>query len=324
LITLSKLAKMANVSVSTASKAFSMSHEVSEETRNHIFEIAKSEGVFKKFYNAKYPKLVIAVICPEFEGRHYSGVIATLRQELSALGCEMTVASSDFSKDTGNELFEYYSNYTSVDGIIILDSEVDRLSYEVPTVYMYAPKLPEDEKDKCPRAYVGVSQYKAIAEGIEYFKSHGIRDIGYIGEPLTISRYEKFIKAMSSAGLVPREGAVILDGARFEEGGYRAMLELIDKNTLPRAVFCAYDHMAIGAMRALYERGLSVPRDVRLFAVDDISEAKYLTPSLSSINIKSRLRCTAAAETVVNMILGKPYRKHLDVDAELIIRESTG
>ena len=66
MMTLSKLAKLAHVSVSTASKAFSESPDISSETREMIFSIAKAQGCFKKFYNAKYPKLVIAVIAPEF------------------------------------------------------------------------------------------------------------------------------------------------------------------------------------------------------------------------------------------------------------------
>lgn len=62
MITLSKIAKLANVSVSTASKAFSGSTEVNEETREMIFDIAKKNECFKRFYNVKYPKLVIAII----------------------------------------------------------------------------------------------------------------------------------------------------------------------------------------------------------------------------------------------------------------------
>ena len=71
-MTMKELAKLANVSVSTASKAFSMSSEGSDETREIIFDVAKKHGCFKKFFNAKYPKLVIAVICPEFESTYYS------------------------------------------------------------------------------------------------------------------------------------------------------------------------------------------------------------------------------------------------------------
>lgn len=63
MITLSKIAKLAHVSISTVSKSFSMSPEVNEQTREVIFSIAREHGSFKKYYNAKYPKFVVAVIC---------------------------------------------------------------------------------------------------------------------------------------------------------------------------------------------------------------------------------------------------------------------
>ena len=63
-MTLSKLARLANVAVSTASKAFSMSDDINEQTREEIFRVARENGCFKKFFNAKYPKFVIALICP--------------------------------------------------------------------------------------------------------------------------------------------------------------------------------------------------------------------------------------------------------------------
>ena len=78
-MTLTKLAKLANVSVSTASKAFSMSPEVNSETREMIFDKARELRCFKQFFSAKYPRLVVAVICPELESRYYSGAVGGLR-----------------------------------------------------------------------------------------------------------------------------------------------------------------------------------------------------------------------------------------------------
>ena len=69
-MTLSRLAKLANVAVSTASKAFSMSSDINEQTREEIFRVAKENGCFKKFFNAKYPKFTVALICPEVHSQH--------------------------------------------------------------------------------------------------------------------------------------------------------------------------------------------------------------------------------------------------------------
>ena len=104
MITLSKLASLAHVSVSTASKAFSMSPEVNEQTREMIFQVAKEQGCFKKFFNAKYPKYVIAVICPEYKSLFYSSALSLLQEYFSAHSCEVCVASTNFSPEKEADL----------------------------------------------------------------------------------------------------------------------------------------------------------------------------------------------------------------------------
>ena len=61
-MTLTELARLAHVSTSTASKAFALSPEVNQETRDMIFEVAKQHGCFKKFYRTEYPGLVFAIM----------------------------------------------------------------------------------------------------------------------------------------------------------------------------------------------------------------------------------------------------------------------
>ena len=185
MITLSKIAKLAHVSTSTASKAFANSSEVNEQTRKMIFNIAKKHGVFKKFYNAKYPKLVIAVICPEFKSRYYSTLVSSIGETLSKMGCEMCVASTDFYDKNRKELFDYYNNYSNVDGIIMID-----------------PGNKEPEENNIPVVTNGKSNGKMLSVSsnssmginlaIDYFLSKNVRDIGFIGEKRTMSKLVHF------------------------------------------------------------------------------------------------------------------------------------
>ena len=75
---LSMIANLAGVSVSTASKAFAGSREISEETRERIFQIARENGCFDKYIKNKYEKKVIAVIYPELRGGFYTDVLSIL------------------------------------------------------------------------------------------------------------------------------------------------------------------------------------------------------------------------------------------------------
>ena len=315
MITLSKIAKLANVSVSTASKAFSMSPEVNEETRESIFNIAKKNGCFKKFFNAKYPKLVIAVICPEFESLHYTSMLAHLQILLERRGCEICVATTQFSKKRGRELVSYYSKYVRVDGIIILDGAS-------------ALEEPSDLPIVCTgranenAVRVTMSHTVALEEAIDHFISHGVTDIGFIGEWLTDSKQKMFTEIMTEklGGVNPDYIGV---GDRFADGAYSTVEKIIESGKIPRAFVCAYDYLAIGAIRCFSEHGYRIPEDIAIIGMDDIPEAKYLTPSLSSINSNIEKVCESVTDTLINMLMGKPYEKCTVIESVLRLRESS-
>ena len=316
MITLSKIAQLAHVSVSTASKAFSMSAEVSEQTRNEIFKIAKEYGCFKKFYNAKYPKYVIAVICPEFHGQYYSGMVASLQNCLRELDCEVCVASTNFSDDAERELLEYYHHYSNVDGIVIIGGKsLISSTYEIPLVSVM-PAYRQPAGVCLHTDYVG-----AADQIVAHLKNAGVEDIGFIGETRTGAKLEAFHTAMKNNGLPSKW--VTVNEQRFEKGGYISMDQLLQRKDRPRAVICAYDHMAIGAMKRLSEEGLAVPADMAVVGMDNIPETEYLIPSLTSVDFDNEQICRQAAQCVVDLLNGKEVEKEQLYPAKVFFRQST-
>ena len=315
MITLSKIAKLANVSVSTASKAFSMSPEVNEETRERIFSIAKKHGCFKKFFNAKYPKLVVAVICPEFESLYYASILARLQISLDKRGCEICVATTQFSKKRGMELVSYYSKYARVDGIVILDGAS-------------ALEEPSDLPIVCTgktneyAISVNVNSRSALEKAIDYFISNGVTDIGFIGEWHTDTKLKAFKDIMTDK-LGGFNSDIIRTGDRFADGAYITAKEMIEGGNVPRAIICAYDYLAIGAIRCLIENGYRVPDDVAIIGMDDIPEAQFLNPPLSSIDSNIDKVCEALSDTLLNMMMGKPYNRKTVIEATLKLRKSS-
>ena len=315
MLTLSKIAKLASVSISTASKAFSMNPEVNEETREMIFNIAKSHGCFKKFFNAKYPKLVIAVICPEFESLHYTSMMARLQVALDKRGCEICVATTQFSKERCRELVDYYTKYARVDGIILFDGASGLYAQgDVPIVCVGRAN------EKAIR--VILNKRPALEEAIDHFLDNGISEIGFLGEKLTFSKEKSFREILTSRGAAIDE-RFIRSGERFADGGYETMKRMLEDGKPPRAMICAYDYLAIGAMRALTEAGYRIPEDVAIVGMDDIPEARFLNPPLSSISSNIDLVCETASETLVNIIMGKPYEKSTFIRSTLHKRRSS-
>jgi len=316
-VTLSKLASIAHVSVSTVSKAFSMSPEVSDETRELIFDIAKEHGCFKKYYNAKYSRYVIAVICPEFRSRHYSRYTSLLQKELSKYNCEICVTATDFLRKNKKNLVEYYDKYTRVDGMIIIDQTADMvLTDELPVVIMGARAV------GTKGAFVVRNTDDAHKQAIEHFVEKGVKDIAFISEKHTVGKRDFFVRTMKKlVGQVDEDFVVTVD-ERFEHGGYLAMKKIMESGKVPRAVICGYDNMAIGAIRCILDRGLRVPQDVAVVGMDDNTESMYLNPPLASINPHVEEMCALAVDSLMKKIEGEPVERRRVVKAELILRES--
>lgn len=318
IITLSKIAKLAHVSVSTVSKAFSGSSEVNEQTRELIFEIAKQQNCFKKYYNVKYPKFVIAVICPEFRSRYYASYLTALHQELSAYNCEICVAATDFSAKKEKDLLEYYTKYSAVDGIIIVNPRTElNTEIKIPLAVIGNKNFKEDV------ITINGDIYDAIYAAIKYFKEKNVKDIGYIGESLTESKLNHFKKAITANGIEINDDFIVVTDKRFEEGGYYAMENLFEKGKLPRAIITAYDNMAMGAMRCIFDHGLNIPDDIAVLGMDDNIESQYINPPLSSINNGTGTACKIAAKEIINKLNDNPVSYENHITYELHLRKST-
>ena len=316
MMTLSKLAKLAHVSLSTASKAFSMSSEVNEETREMIFELAREHGCFKKFYNAKYPKLVIAVICPEFKSRYYSSLVSSIQETLSGMNCEICVASTDFSKKSRAELFDYYNNYSNVDGIILIDSGSDiTKENNVPVVTTGKPT--ENTVSVSSNSSTGIEL------AIDYFLSKNVCDIGFIGEERTFSKLKAFREHLIKNDIEPNENYISISKERMERGGYEAMDKLLSQNSKPRGIICAYDCMAIGAMRCILDHGLRIPCDIAVIGMNNNRESEFLNPPLSSVDLCAEEIGRKMSEAIINKLMGVECKEEIVVKPKLILRKSS-
>jgi len=106
------------------------------------------------------------------------------------------------------------------------------------------------------------------------------------------------------------------------ESGYRAGL-LIAENPSITAVLAANDAMALGVMKALTERGRSVPDDVSVVGFDDMSEARYFQPGLTTIRLDFDQVGRVAVERLLHLMGGEPAELIPAITPELIVRAST-
>lgn len=311
-MTLTELAALANVSQSTVSKAFSNAKDISEETREYIFRLAREHNCYEKFHKGNYFKKIIAVICPEIKSETYHRLATYLETLLADMGATMVLSLSHFDSDTEKALYYYHAHYQKVDGIIIIESCTTlKEDSNVPTVRIGAfSQQGHNNLDS-------LSQ-NATNDAIKYLIDMGHHKIGFIGEKLATNRLERFRTAMKKWFLPIRDEYIIVSEERFETGGHRCMEKLLALEEPPTAVVAAYDYMALGALKCIKEHGLSVPEDISLIGQDNIQLSEYIEPTLTSISIPYQEQCKLA----VGLLKKKMQNKHYIESQENVLNDT--
>ena len=315
-MTMSRLAKMCNVSVSTVSKAFSDAEDIGEETKALIFKTAKAEGCFGKFYKGKYQKKIIAVLCPELQGGYYMGVVEVLKNLIEKDNGICLISTYDFSETKQKELIEYYASFLRVDGIIVFSLKAKlKKGYDTPIVSLFSSKDPMVDTVKSD-ILLAVEELVRIL----YEKNH--RKIAFIGENLTKVKekyFEDYMKKHPDS-----EYLTVRSDKRFEEAGMEGVEKLVNSNFEFTAVVCAYDLIAFGAIKELKNRGIKVPNDVSVVGMDNLSVGGFAETSLSTVDVTPNEICSAAYELLSKKIKNRYFHANRDITIKprIIIRES--
>lgn len=314
---LSTIAKKANVSVSTVSKAFSDSREISEETRENILNIAKELGVYDKYYKGKYNRRIIAVIAPELKSQLYYAIISELNEIFDRMGCTLSISVYNFDKNIQAELIRYYATFGHSDGIIVIGNPLPvEIEIEVPVIV-----IGNDNKQfDC----VAQDSSEAMNEAIRHLKDNGHRRIGFIGEGLTTAKLSLFREAMFRNCIPVNEEWIITSDERFEAAGYSGMNHLFELAERPTAIVAAYDYIALGIYRSIYEHGYMVPDDVSVIGMDNIDVIRNVHPPMTSIGVNPKELCGVVAALMMKKLENRYYRldEILVFKSKLSIRES--
>ena len=171
---------------------------------------------------------------------------------------------------------------------------------------------------------------QAAQDVINHLVRLGHRNIAFLrGQPFSsdsADRWRAICDACSALGIrMQSELTVQLQGDDPSPNlGYQATKELLSRKPRFTALFTYNDIAAIGAIRAIRESGLRVPKDVSVVGFDDIREAAYHLPSLTTVRQPLRQMGEIAARTLVERIEGqKKYPSEIAIKPELVVREST-
>ena len=175
---------------------------------------------------------------------------------------------------------------------------------------------------------VGVTNDEGARDAVLHLATLGRRRIALIGGPpsanVAVEREQGYREALDQASLsyVP---ALVVRADFREEGGYQAMVSLLNRPVLPDAVFVANNLMAMGALRAMADASLRVPDDVALVSFDDIPWGTRVSPPLTAVAQPTYDLGVSAARILLDRIR-EPHRpiRRVALQTTLVVRRSCG
>ena len=176
---------------------------------------------------------------------------------------------------------------------------------------------------------VVADNYRGGFLATEHLIALGHRRIGCIARPVLLSHSQERIQGYQAAlekHGIPLDDRLIAAGGYRLENGYEAIQYLLGLDQPPTAVFTYNDIMAIGAIRALRERGLHVPRDFSVVGYDDIPDAAYSCPALTTVRQAKYEMGLKGIELLLRIMDGEIVSPQTEtrVAVELVVRETTG
>ncbi|MEL6064628.1 MULTISPECIES: LacI family DNA-binding transcriptional regulator [unclassified Methylobacterium] len=165
----------------------------------------------------------------------------------------------------------------------------------------------------------------AVHEAVAYLARTGSRAIGFLGGARAAERFRGYRDALAEAGL-PVSADLVAPCDWTSADGYRATCALLDRPSRPDAIVAANDRVAFGVLKALHDRGVRVPGDVRVVGFDNLAQGAYTIPSLTSIAVPTLDMVRFAFATLVAVIEGARAPDDLArklFATRLVLREST-
>ncbi|MGZ5353584.1 MAG: LacI family DNA-binding transcriptional regulator [Actinomycetota bacterium] len=287
-VTIVDVARHAGVSITTVSHALSGNRRVADATRERvrhsIRELGYRPNAFARSLRTERSHMV-SLIIPDITNPYYPTLARGLQDALHAGGYQSFVCNTDGRREEERS-FLNDALQRRVDGIAFAAFAtttrmlITVLRAGIPLVSI-GTMLRHARIDQ-----VSSNDEAGSQDATAYLIEKGYRSIAMIGGPPGSSpsdhRLKGYRAALRAAGIRfdPRSVAI---GDFTRAGGAAAMTELLALRVRPRAVFCANDLMAIGAMDAIRRAGLRVPRDVAVMGYDDIEAAALVTPDLTTV-----------------------------------------
>ncbi|NIJ20893.1 LacI family transcriptional regulator [Sphingomonas naasensis] len=323
--TIRDVARRAEVSVASVSRALNGLNNVRGETRERIVAAAKELG-YVPHAGARSLSLArahaIGVVLPDLHGEFFSECVRGMDREASRRGYVLLL--SNMHDDSEQSAAALRTMRGRVDGLLVMAPHITPESLEralpaaLPAVLINAPG------EVAARPALRLDNHAGAHAMVEHLLAGGYRHIVHIAGPESNVDAQERLQGYRDAlaALAPDMPVRVIAGDFNEEAGEAAARQILASHEPCDAVFAANDMMAIGCLHTLRQAGKRVPEDIAVAGFDDVPLARYL--ALTTIEVRIAEIGARAVSRLVDMLEGKGPGGGVELYApELIARATT-
>jgi LacI family transcriptional regulator len=332
--TLKDIARDLGVSVITVSKVLRDHPDISEETRKRVLKRVK-ELDYQPNYAARAlitgRTSTIGLVVPDLLHPFFANVAKAISKEIQAKGYSLLISSSDEEPELEKkEIHQLLAR--RVDVMIVASVQHTGQSLR----QLAAQKTPYILIDRhfagLASNFVGVDDRAVGVLATSHLIEQGCQRIAHIQGPevsTAMGRLGGYKEALAVHQMAPKAGHVVSIGTsgdhRGEEAGYHAAQRLLSNRERPDGIFCFNDPVALGAMRAILEAGLSIPQDIAVVGCGNLSYSDFLRVPLSSVDQGSTRIGRAAASLALKLAQNRvqPPAKTELIEPHIVVRASS-
>jgi LacI family transcriptional regulator len=338
-VTIKDIAREAQVSYATVSRAFNNTYGVKPETRERILEIARrlnyTPNGLARGLVLKQTK-TIGLIIPDITNPFFPEVARGIEDAAKEEGYSVFLCNTNWEQDRESQYIKLLAE-KRVDGLIVA-SVSDAPNQALEEVFDSTPVVFVDRPPQTPRwSCVVIDNVRGGFIATRHLIEAGYRTIGFIGaveQSLPIDeRLQGYRMAMERHGL-PIEERYIRIGHFKQESGEAIIQEMIRKGDYPRAVFAENDVVALGVIQGARAMGLSVPGDIAVVGFDDIPIASFQYIQLTTVGQPKYDMGKTAARILLDEIGARavqkadpsfepPGRRVLILEPQLVVRKTS-
>jgi LacI family transcriptional regulator len=329
-VTIADVAREAEVSQQTVSRAINDKGEISASTRQRVLEVIerlgyRPSGIARGLVTHR--TLTIGLVVPDIANPFFAEIARGAEEAAHTAGYSLFLCNTIEDPRREADVLRTLEGQR-VDGIVLCSSRLsdDRLTELAacyPAMVLVNRKLAQDQ---AAVSTVRVDDASGARLAVRHLHGSGRRAVAFLaGPPSSQSGRERargYAAALTEAGLLP-DPALSVSCSPYFEGGREAARVLLVARPDVDAFLCYNDLVAVGALQACSALGRRVPEDVAIVGCDDIPLAGLVTPPLTTLRVDQRSIGTAAVELLLERINGRaPDRGEIVLQPELVIRAS--